>query len=212
MPEQSDNQKGMIARFMALPTDSVPKTVFVAVVLCLVASMVVSAAAVSLRPTQQANAVKDKQVNILQVAGRYEPGMAYGDHVDNAIMGRFGPKPMRTDVSFTIFLSDPGEYEGGELVIDSDISPTAFKLPPGHAVIYPTHYLHRVNPVTRGVRQVVVGWVQSLIREPERRQVLLDLQQAMGQLQSTLPGGPNHPAFVRLHKIYINLQRMWSEV
>ena len=143
---------------------------------------------------------------------RYEPGMAYGDHVDNAIMGRFGPKPMRTDVSFTIFLSDPGEYEGGELVIDSDISPTAFKLPPGHAVIYPTHYLHRVNPVTRGVRQVVVGWVQSLIREPERRQVLLDLQQAMGQLQSTLPGGPNHPAFVRLHKIYINLQRMWSEV
>jgi PKHD-type hydroxylase len=119
---------------------------------------------------------------------------------------------MRTDVSFTIFLSDPSEYEGGELVIDSDIRPSPFKLPPGHAVIYPTHYLHRVNPVTKGVRQVVIGWIQSLIREPERRQVLLDLQQAMGQLQSTLPGGPNHPSFVRLHKIYINLQRMWSEV
>ena len=143
---------------------------------------------------------------------RYEPGMAYGDHVDNAILGRFGPRAMRTDVSFTIFLSDPNEYEGGELIIDSDIRPTAFKLPPGHAVIYPTHYLHRVSPVTKGTRQVVIGWIQSLIREPERRQVLLDLQQAMGQLQSTLPGGPNHPAFVRMQKIYINLQRMWSEV
>ena len=117
MPEQSDNQQGMIARFMALPTDSVPKTVFVAVVLCLVASMVVSAAAVSLRPTQQANAVKDKQVNILQVAGRYEPGMdvteAFAD---------FEPKVLELATGEFTDAFDPATFDDRAAADDPELS------------------------------------------------------------------------------------------
>ena len=94
---------------------------------------------------------------------RYEPGMRYGNHVDNAIMGK-SKKPWRSDISFTIFLTDPTDYDGGELVIGSTLGAQAMKLPAGEALVYPSSTVHRVAEVTRGVRLAAIGWVQSQVR------------------------------------------------
>jgi PKHD-type hydroxylase len=144
----------------------------------------------------------------------YTPGLYYGDHVDNAVMGRGSNVPLRADLSMTIFLSDPSEYDGGELVLDTDLTPVAYKLPPGDAVLYPSYSLHRVERVTRGERLAAVGWVQSQVRLPEHRQTLIDIAQVMNWLLKTLPEGKahEHPEFRRLQKIRSNLARMWTEL
>ena len=104
---------------------------------------------------------------------RYEPGMSYGSHTDNALMGK-QPK-IRTDVSLTLFLSDPDTYQGGELIIDTSLGEQPFKLPAGSMVVYPSLYLHRVAEVTSGVRLAGVTWVQSLIRDPIEREIVFEL-------------------------------------
>lgn len=144
----------------------------------------------------------------------YTPGLFYGDHTDNAVMGKSSSDPLRADLSMTIFLSDPAEYDGGELVLDTDLSPVAYKLPPGDAVVYPSYSLHRVERVTRGERLAAVGWIQSQVRFPHQRQTLIDIAQVMSWMIKSMPAGHahEHPEFRRLEKIRSNLARMWSEL
>jgi len=134
---------------------------------------------------------------------RYERGMAYGAHVDDAMMGG-----QRTDLSFTLFLSDPQTYEGGELVIERTEGDRAFKLPAGHLLLYPSTTLHRVEPVTRGVRLAAVGWVRSLVREEAQRELLFDLDQAVQLLRD---GGDRERALDLVLKTRSNLLRRWVE-
>jgi PKHD-type hydroxylase len=143
----------------------------------------------------------------------YVPGLHYGDHADNAVMGRSSGEPMRSDLSMTVFLSDPGAYEGGELVLDTDLSPQTWKLPAGDAILYPSFSLHRVDPVRKGERRVAVTWIQSHVRSPQHRQILIDLAQVMSWMIKTNPGGRahEHPEFRRLDKIRSNLTRLWAE-
>lgn len=141
---------------------------------------------------------------------RYQPGMFYGDHNDQAVMGR--TTKIRTDMSVTIFLSDPASYDGGELVLDTDSSPRAFKLKPGDAVLYPTFSLHRVEAVRQGERRAAVTWIQSMVRMPTQRQILVDLALVLDWMLKSLPGKPHeHAEFRRLQKVRSNLERMWAE-
>jgi PKHD-type hydroxylase len=134
---------------------------------------------------------------------RYEPGMAYGSHVDDAIMGG-----MRTDLSVTVFLSEPDAYEGGELVIESAGGEQDVKLPAGAAVVYPTTFLHRVAPVTAGERLAAVTWVRSLVRDAAARELLFDLETARHALFERLG---KTPELDLLAKTQSNLLRRWAE-
>jgi PKHD-type hydroxylase len=138
---------------------------------------------------------------------RYEPGMYYGSHVDNAIMG--DPTPMRSDISLTLFLSSPETYEGGELMIETSLGEQAFKLDAGAMVTYPSTTLHRVEAVTAGVRLVAVSWVQSLIRDPGDREILFDLDTAR---QALFEQQGKTLAFDLISKSYANLLRKWVEI
>lgn len=137
------------------------------------------------------------------LVSRYRPGMEYGFHVDDAMM-----QGVRTDLSFTLFLSGPEAYEGGELVIEGNDAENAIKLPAGAAVVYPTTSLHRVAPVTAGERLVVVGWVRSLIRRADQREILFDLDAAVAEMRQA---GVNKAGLDRILKIRANLQRLWVE-
>lgn len=138
---------------------------------------------------------------------RYAPGMEYGAHVDDALMGSDGGR-MRSDVSFTVFLTDPENYDGGELVMDTAGGEHAYKLPAGTMVAYPSNTLHRVSPVTRGERLVVASWLQSHVRDPARRETLFDLDSARRAMFET--GGKSRE-FDLVSKAYSNLLRMWAE-
>jgi PKHD-type hydroxylase len=105
---------------------------------------------------------------------RYETGMGYGSHVDNALMGG-GEKLWRSDISVTLFLNSPWEYEGGELILEEIGGERSFKLEAGSLVLYPSHTLHRVENITLGSRKVAIAWVQSFVRDPRRREILFDL-------------------------------------
>ena len=139
---------------------------------------------------------------------RYRDTMAYGNHVDDPVMGR-GANRIRTDLSFTLFLNDPSTYEGGELVTDTTAGEQSYKLPAGALVLYPSSTLHRVEPVTRGERLVAIGWVQSTIRDPQQREVLFDIDTARRQL---FEREGKSGEFDLLTKSLANLQRMWAEV
>ncbi len=141
------------------------------------------------------------------ILARYTAGMAYGDHIDDPIMGS-GQK-FRTDVSMTIFISEPDEYEGGELTVHTPFGPQTVKLTAGDAVIYPSGSLHRVAEVTSGERLVAVAWIQSMVREPERRALLHELNQAREKL---LTIAPTTSETKQVDHSYINLVRMWSDV
>ena len=134
---------------------------------------------------------------------RYQPGHAYGPHVDDALMGG-----VRTDVAFTLFLSPPEGCEGGELVLDTHAGEEAFKLGPGSVVTYPATMLHRVAPVTRGERLAAVGWVRSFVREAAQRELLFDLETARRRLFDR--EGKTAEADL-LAKCAANLMRMWCE-
>lgn len=137
---------------------------------------------------------------------RYRPGMAYGPHVDDALMGR-GEK-MRTDLAVTVFLTDPAAYEGGELVIDSPFGQQEVKLPAGAAVVYPAGTLHRVREVSRGERLAAVTWVQSYVRDGLKREVLNDMDRIRCAMAAASPAiAETDLAF----KTYSNLLRLWSE-
>lgn len=134
---------------------------------------------------------------------RTETGMQYGPHVDDALM-----RGMRTDIAFTLFLDPPESYDGGELVIESAAGEDPIKLPAGSMVAYPATTLHRVAPVTRGVRHVVAGWARSFIRDAARRELLFDLDTA----RRTLFAREGKSAeFDLISKSVANLLRMWAE-
>jgi PKHD-type hydroxylase len=137
--------------------------------------------------------------------GRYEPGMQFGSHMDNPLMG---PEHLRADVSVTIFLADPDSYDGGELVMETTGGEAAYKLPAGSAVTYPTTVLHRVEPVTRGVREVAVTWAQSLFRYADQREILFDLERTARAIFER-EGKSEH--FNLINKSTSNLRRMWVD-
>jgi PKHD-type hydroxylase len=138
---------------------------------------------------------------------RYTPGMAYGLHVDDPLMGQGGI--YRSDVSATIFLNPPETYDGGELVIQTPFGDQQVKLAAGDAVIYPSSSIHRVAEVTRGERLVAITWIQSMVRDPDKRALLHELNQAREVL---LQEKPDAAETARVNHSYINLVRMWSEV
>ena len=140
---------------------------------------------------------------------RYEGGGAYGNHIDNAIFGIGGtPTRVRSDISATLFFSDPEEYEGGELIIEDSFGTQSVKLAAGHMVVYPGSSLHRVTPVTKGRRLAAFFWIQSLVRHDHRRSILWQLDRAIQDIASEQT---NHDTRSRLTGVYHNLLREWSE-
>jgi PKHD-type hydroxylase len=138
----------------------------------------------------------------------YTRGMSYGDHVDDPIMGS-GNELYRSDISITVFLSSPAEYDGGELVIQTSFGEQQVKLPAGDAILYPSSSTHRVAEVTRGERLVAVSWVQSLVQQPEQRALLHDLNQAR---ETLLREKPDAEETRQVNQSYTNLVRMWSDI
>lgn len=142
---------------------------------------------------------------------RYAQEETFGIHVDNAIRSvPLTGERLRTDLSMTLFLSEPEEYDGGELVIEDQFGAQQVKLPAGHMVLYPSTSLHQVTPVTRGARVSSFFWLQSMVRSDERRTILFDLDQSIQSLSAR--HGANSPEAVRLTGIYHNLIRMWAEI
>lgn len=139
---------------------------------------------------------------------RYEPGMTYGMHTDDALMGQ-GEARVRTDLAFTIFLSDPASYEGGALTIDSTLGEQAIRLDAGDAILYSAGSIHQVAPVTEGVRFAAVGWVQSVIADAGQRAVLFDLSVTRTRLAEA--SAPREEV-LRLDKAVSNLLRMWAQI
>ena len=171
------------------------------------AGPVVDAALAKVRQALLANevfvaAARPREFVKLMVS-RYAPGMTYGTHVDDALMtGR------RTDLSFTLFLSDAADYAGGELVIEDTLEDRSIRLPAGEMILYPSSTLHRVEPVTRGARVAVVGWLRSFVRASSHREVLFDLELA---LRDVFDRDGKSPLFDRLAKTRTNLLRMWAD-
>jgi len=138
---------------------------------------------------------------------RYRPGMTYGNHVDDPVMGPPQGR-YRSEVSTTVFLNEPDNYEGGELVIRTPFGDQQIKLPAGHAVVYPSSSLHHVAEVTQGERLVAVTWAQSMVRDAARRELLYELNQAR---ESLLKQRPEEDETKRVDVAYVNLIRMWAE-
>jgi PKHD-type hydroxylase len=139
---------------------------------------------------------------------RYQPGMSYGPHVDDPVMGPEGGR-YRSDVSMTVFLNPADAYDGGELMVETEYGEQRVKLDAGDAVIYPSSSLHRVDPVTRGERLVAVAWAESMVREGDRRQLLFDLYQVEEELRKA---DPDAGVTRRTGRVRANLMRMWAEV
>ncbi|MBC7893975.1 MAG: Fe2+-dependent dioxygenase [Cytophagaceae bacterium] len=141
---------------------------------------------------------------------RYEGGHSFGTHVDNAIRTVTGtPHKVRTDLSATLFLASPDEYDGGELVVEDLYGVHNVKLPAGHMVLYPASSLHHVRPVTRGARVASFFWIQSMVRDDGERSLLFDLDSV---IQGITPDLPQHPALVQLTGVYHNLLRRWADL
>lgn len=141
---------------------------------------------------------------------RYAGGQDFGLHVDNAIRMKRGTDfRIRSDLSATLFLDDPASYDGGELVIEDQFGPQSVKLPAGHMVLYPASSLHRVTPVTRGVRTASFFWLQSMVRDDGARRILFDLDQGVQAVAAVQ--GQGDPATVRLTGVYHNLLRRWAD-
>jgi len=140
---------------------------------------------------------------------RYSGGQSFGLHVDNAVrMIRGTSHRVRTDLSATLFLTEPSEYDGGELVVEDTYGAHSVRLPAGHMVLYPASSLHRVNAVTRGSRIASFFWVQSMVREDAQRALLFDMDAA---IQRLMQEAPDHPSALQLTGVYHNLLRMWAE-
>jgi PKHD-type hydroxylase len=141
---------------------------------------------------------------------RYAGGDTFGAHVDSAVRIRRGSDfRIRSDLSATLFLSDPDSYDGGELVIEDQFGEQRVKLPAGHMVLYPASSVHRVEPVTRGARVASFFWIQSMIRDDGARRILFELDQSVQDVAARL--GQGDPAVVRLTGTYHNLLRRWAE-
>lgn len=140
---------------------------------------------------------------------RYTGGGSYGDHIDNAIFSVPGAGArIRGDLSSTLFLSDPDDYDGGELIIQGEFARHQFKLPAGQMILYPASTFHQVTPVTRGARLAAFFWTQSLVREHSRRALLFELDNT---IQALAQDSPEQPAVASLTGLYHNLLREWSQ-
>lgn len=140
----------------------------------------------------------------------YQAGQSFGTHVDNSIRQVSGTQHrVRTDLSATLFLTEPRDYDGGELIIEDTYGTQSVKLPAGHMVLYPATSLHRVQPVTRGARISSFFWIQSMIRDDAQRTLLFDLDLAIQRIAGV---NPDDPSAVQLTGVYHNLVRMWADV
>lgn len=141
---------------------------------------------------------------------RYQNGQSFGNHVDNAIRQVTGtPHRVRTDLSATLFFSNPDEYDGGELVVEDTYGVHSVKLPAGHLILYPASSVHHVRAVTRGVRLASFFWIQSMVRDDGERTLLFDLDVAIQRLAADVP---EHTSVVELTSLYHNLLRRWADV
>ena len=141
---------------------------------------------------------------------RYQGGHSFGNHVDNAIRQLAGtPLRIRTDLSATLFLGQPDEYEGGELVVEDTYGVHSVKLPAGHMILYPSTSLHHVRPVTAGARVASFFWIQSMVRDDATRAMLFDLDTAIQRLSVDMA---DHPSIVQLTSLYHNLLRRWADM
>jgi len=151
-------------------------------------------------------AVQPKVIHSM-LFSRYEAGMSYGSHVDNAVMGN--QNKLRSDVSLTVFLSAPSTYGGGELILETIEGEQTIKLEAGDAIVYPSSFLHRVEPITEGIRLVAVAWVQSLVRDPNEREILFDLDTVR---RAIFHKNGKNTEFDLISKSYSNLLRKWADV
>jgi PKHD-type hydroxylase len=141
---------------------------------------------------------------------QYRGGQSFGNHVDNALRQIPGTATrIRTDLSATLFLCEPDEYDGGELIVEDTYGVHSVKFPAGDLVLYPASSLHRVQPVTRGARLASFFWIQSLIKDDGARTLLFDLDTAIQRLGADVP---EHPSVVQLTSVYHNLVRRWAEL
>jgi PKHD-type hydroxylase len=141
---------------------------------------------------------------------RYQGGQSFGSHVDNAIRQVSGSGArIRTDLSATLFLADPSEYDGGELLVEDTYGVHSVKLPAGHMVLYPSTSLHHVRPVTRGARLASFFWIQSMVRDDGERTLLFDLDNAIQRVAGEVP---DSAAPVQLTAVYHNLLRRWADL
>ena len=140
----------------------------------------------------------------------YQGGHSFGSHVDNAVRQVTGtPHRIRTDLSVTLFLSNPDEYDGGELMVEDTYGVHSVKLPAGDLILYPSTSLHHVRPVTRGTRLASFFWLQSMVRDDSERALLFDLDTA---IQRIARDQPEHPELVPLTNVYHNLLRRWADL
>ena len=155
------------------------------------------------------SAVLPKQV-FPPLFNRYDAGMTFGSHVDNSIRGipNSGMR-IRTDVSSTLFISAPEDYDGGELVVEDTYGQHSVKLPAGDMIVYPATSLHNVTPITRGARIASFFWTQSMIRDESKRSLLFDMDMAIIKLNRD---HQEHPSVVELTSVYHNLLRQWAEL
>lgn len=153
------------------------------------------------------SAVLPKQV-FPPLFNRYDGGMTFGNHVDNAVRSGGGVR-IRTDVSSTLFISAPEDYDGGELIVDDTYGAHSVKLPAGDMIVYPATSLHRVTPVTRGSRIASFFWTQSMIRDESKRALLFDLDMSIMRLAAD---HPDHKSVVSLTAVYHNLLRQWADL
>jgi PKHD-type hydroxylase len=141
---------------------------------------------------------------------RYSGGQTFGNHIDGSIRTVPGTgHRLRTDLSCTLFLAGPEEYDGGELIIEDTYGSKSVKLPAGHLILYPSTSLHQVTPVTRGTRLCSFFWLQSMIRDGTQRALLYDMDVAIQRLGAE---NPTHPSVIQLTGVYHNLLRQWAEV
>jgi PKHD-type hydroxylase len=154
------------------------------------------------------SAVLPKQV-FPPLFNRYDASMTFGSHVDNSIRGHANGIRIRTDVSSTLFISAPEDYDGGELVVEDTYGQHSVKLPAGDMIIYPATSLHNVTPITRGSRIASFFWTQSMIRDESKRSLLFDMDMAIIKLNRD---HPEHASVVELTSVYHNLLRQWAEL
>jgi len=147
--------------------------------------------------------MRPKQVARVSI-NQYQQGDYYGTHMDDSLMNG-----ARTDISFTLGLSSLSDFEGGELVIEDASGERSWRLGQGDILMYPSHYLHRVNPITKGSRLAMIGWVQSLVKQPSHRELLFDLEQS---LKAEFDANGKSENFDRLTKVFHNLLREWADV
>jgi PKHD-type hydroxylase len=164
------------------------------------------AALLAAQPVLRAAAQPRRFSNL--IISRTGDGGHYGLHVDNAVMTAASGEAMRSDLSFTLFLTPPADYDGGELVIHSASGTEAVKGNPGEVVLYPSTSLHEVRPVTRGQRIVCVGWIESMLADGAAREILFDLENLRASLRASLPA--QAPELLTLDKTIANLLRRWA--